>query len=114
MEYLLILPIDTKKSNYHKSKIQSYDSLPPSFLQMLEKDKELSNLWNGINKESGDTTKSGYDMSLMHACIQRGITDVKALATILAKRVDGSVRGSGKGDEYIRLTITKALQTSPW
>jgi len=114
LEYLLILPIDIKKSNYHKSEIQSYDSLPPAFLQILEKDKELANLWDGVNKESGDTTKSGYDMSLMHACIKRGITDVKTLATILTMRTNGSFRNSNKGDEYIRLTITKALQTSLW
>jgi hypothetical protein len=118
LEYLLILPIENnfKKGKSLKNEIQidTYESLPQKFIEILEKDKELSDLWNGINKDLGDTTKSGYDMSLMYACIKRGITDVKTLATILSKRTNGSLINSNKGDEYIRLTITKALQTSSW
>ncbi len=50
----------------------------------------------------------------MYACVKRGITDAKALATILALREDGAVKGSGKGDEYIRLTVIKALGNTKW
>ena len=118
LEYLLSLQVE---SNAQKSRgkrgelrIKTYESLPPVFLEMLEKDTELAKLWNGTGKESGDTSRSGYDMSLLHSCIRHGITDVKALATILALRENGAVRGSGKGDEYIRLTVMKALGNSAW
>lgn len=118
LEHLLSLPLsdNPQKSGFGNRvlTISTYDSLPSVFLELLEKDGKLANLWNGTNKESGDTTKSGYDMSLLLTCIKHGITDVKALATILAKRADGSFIGSAKDDNYIRLTITKALQTSSW
>ena len=51
-------------------------------------------------------------MSLLHACVKRGIKDEQELATILAFREDGAVRGSGKGGNYIRKTVRKALENS--
>lgn len=118
LDYLLSLTVEhtqpARKPGGDKLPVKTYEKLPPGFLEMVEKDTELASLWSGTGKNSGDTSKSGYDMSLIHACIRRGITDVKALATILALREDGAVKGSGKGDEYIRLTVVKALQNSAW
>ena len=115
LEYLLNLPIE-ENANINKEgkgakKITIYKSLPKAFVNLLGNDSEIADLWDGVGKESGDISRSGYDFSLMHACIQQGITNKKSLATILAMRPQGSVKSNFKDDKYIRLTVTKALQT---
>ncbi len=117
LEHLLALPVDAYERNERKKKgllVSTGDSLPVKFQEMLEENAELANLWRGSGKKNGDTSRSGYDMSLMHACVKHGITDIKELATILALRESGSVRGNGKGDDYIRQTVIKALGKSRW
>ena len=117
LEYLLALPVEpSKKTSTRKAglPVSTGSSLPEKFQRLLEENTELANLWNGTGKTSGDTSRSGYDMSLMHACIKHGITDIKDLATILALRENGSAQGIGKGDDYIRKTLISALGKAAW
>jgi len=118
LEYLLSLPIEQSKlpkgSQSKGLPITTYDSLPMEFSKMIENNLEIARLWEGTGKNSGDSSRSGYDMSLLHACIKQGITDPRDLATILALRDNGGVKSSGKGDDYIRVTVMKALQNSAW
>ncbi len=86
------------------------DELPESFKRLLSSDDTLRMLWEGVSKSDGDTTRSGYDFSLVKECIQKGITDVVELATILKLRPEGAVQKSGKGDSYVRLTIANAIK----
>ena len=115
LEYLLSLPLANNGNQSYgrqsRLKLEVYESLPQKFVELLANDSEIANLWNGANKNDGDTSRSGYDMSLMYACIKRGITDAKSLSTILALRSDGSFKGSGKDDKYVQLTVAKALRT---
>jgi len=114
---LLSLPVECREQNniaIDNVPITVHDCLPARFVEMMKHDSGLAGLWNGTGKKSGDTSRSGYDMSLMYACIKKGITDVSDLATILALRENGSVRGNGKGTDYIRQTVMKALGKSKW
>ncbi|MBW2067113.1 MAG: hypothetical protein JRJ03_19570 [Deltaproteobacteria bacterium] len=88
--------------------------LPEGFARLLEEDERIRNLWLGKGKETGDLTRSGYDYSLLRECLARGITDVRELAAILALRPGGSVRDGPKGEQYIRVTIAKAVRDFQW
>ena len=67
-------------------------------------------LWNAKGKPANrDTTRTGYDYSLIKRLLWRGYKDLDDLATVLALRPEGAVRKSGKGDQYIRRTIANAL-----
>lgn len=88
--------------------------LPAGFSRLLERDERIRNLWLGRGKETGDTTRSGYDYSLLRECLARGITDVRELAAILALRPGGSVRDGPKGEQYIRVTIAKGVRDFQW
>ena len=118
LEHLLSLPVEQNKGQKSLSKsgfpISTYDSLTDNFIQLMKAQPDIAELWDGSGKNSGDTSRSGYDMSLMHACVRNGITDVRELATILALRDNGGVRHNGKGDDYIRTTVMKALGNAKW
>ncbi len=86
------------------------DKLPESFLSLLDEDEIIQRLWEGVGKCDGDTTRTGYDFSLVIECIRKGITDFVVLATILKLRPEGAVQKSGKGDAYVRLTIANAIK----
>lgn len=106
LEYLRILepekkPVDT---------VPILDELPQSFKRLLSSDNTLRMLWDGVGKSDGDLTHSGYDFSLVKECMQKGITDIVELATILKLRPEGAVQQSGKGDSYVRLTIANAIK----
>ena len=84
--------------------------LPAWFSPLLEGDVGLRRLWLGQGKPEGlDVSSSGYDHTLVKRLLQLGYTDVAELATILARRPDGSVRKRGRDDGYIRRTIAAAL-----
>ena len=87
------------------------DQLPAWFNPLLARDAELALLWCGEGKPvHTDTTRSGFDFSIARRLLRLGYTDVADLATVLAHRPDGSVKNSGKGEDYIRRTIASALQ----
>ncbi len=86
------------------------DELPESFKKLLSSDETLRMLWEGVGKTDGDTTRSGYDFSLVKECMQKKITDVMELTTILKLRPEGAVQKGGKGDSYVRLTIANAIK----
>jgi hypothetical protein len=85
--------------------------LPDRFAALLAQDKLAKDLWNGEGKTKGDTTRSGYDFSLIQVCLKHGITDLNDLYAILALRPDGAVKGSGKGEKYLRNTIANAIKS---
>ena len=89
-------------------------ALPTNFSRLLEQDERVRNLWLGQGKETGDLTRSGYEYSLLKGCLARGITDVRELAAILVLRPGGSVEGGPKGEQYIRVTVAKAVKDFEW
>jgi hypothetical protein len=100
---------DGAKPSFGAALVYIKNELPPIFLTLLHKDEKLRQLWEGTGKMEGDTSGSGYDFSLARKLLACGITDVSDIATILALRPGGSCKASGKGEEYLRRTIAKAL-----
>ncbi len=86
------------------------EALPGEFERLLGHDEEVRQLWQGTGKRGGDTSNTGYDFSLVKKCINVGITDIKDLTAVLALRPNGAVRMSGKGMQYIKLTIANAIK----
>ena len=77
---------------------------------MLERDSVLRRLRRDEGKPPNtDTTRSGFHYSITRRLLDLGHTNVRELATILAHRPGGGVRGSRKGEDYIRRTIASAL-----
>lgn len=113
-DYLLSMPMEHSPSPfkpvYGATTLIVYDQVPVVFDSLLQRDKRLRDLWEGRGKsEEMDTSGSGYDLSLVRRAMILGIQDISMLATILAHRPNGSVRNNGKGEEYLRRTIAKAL-----
>ena len=97
LEYLLGMPIQgSKHTDNGVHNITYGDTLPGVFKKMLRSDYELAHIWKATGKQSRDTSRSGYDMTLMYACLKRGIEDPNDLATILTLREQGSVQQSGR------------------
>lgn len=88
--------------------------LPEVFSRLLKDDEKVKNLWLGTGKTSGDLSRSGYDYSLLRECMARGMTDVRALAAVLALRPGGPVKDGYKGEQYIRATIARAVKDFQW
>jgi hypothetical protein len=105
-EYLLNLTIEEKCV----SPICLPGEIPENFKILLKQNRYVKELWEGTGKTDGDTSNSGYDFSLIKKCIKEGVTDINDLAAILALRPKGAVQMSGKGNQYIRLTIANAIK----
>ena len=113
-DYLLSMPMEVREEHfkpmYGATTLVVYDQVPPIFGSLLQRDKRLRDLWEGRGKSKNmDTSGSGYDLSLVRRAMILGIQDISMLATILAHRPNGSVKNNGKGEEYLRRTIAKAL-----
>ncbi len=109
-EYLLSLKLPAKEIPVARAVLQRPGELPQWFLGLIERDLKTAELWIGLGKPDGtDTSRSGFDYSLVRYLMQLGHRNIDDLAIILASRPDGGVRGSGKGDEYVRRTIANAL-----
>ena len=107
-EYLLSIDISTRYDT--KIPFTIPDELPKNFIYLLENDLYIQRLWNNEGKsELTDTSRTGYDYSLIIACIERGITDIKYLFAILVLRPEGAFMKSGKNEQYIRRTIANAI-----
>lgn len=97
-------------SEHHPSVLNTGDDLPSWFQRLITQNAKLQDLWLGRGKpENTDTTRSGYDYSLVKSLMHLGYKNIDELATILALRPDGAVRSSGKSEEYIRRTIANAI-----
>ena len=105
--YLLNLDIQPKDDAPLEIRVEQ---MPERFVTLLEQDQIIRNLWNGEGKTSGDTSRSGYEYSLICRCLKQGITDINDLYAILAIRPDGSVQAAGKGEKYVRNTIANAIK----
>lgn len=89
--------------------LRTSGELPPWFETVLQRDARTRELWSGSGKLAGDTSRSGYDYSLVLRLMGLGYTDISDLATVLALRPEGAVQKSGKGDSYIRHTIANVI-----
>ncbi len=105
-DHLLNLSLEARED----APVKIPEALPEEFERLLGRDEEVRQLWQGTGKTGGDTSNTGYDFSLIKKCINRGITDINHLTTILALRPSGAVRMSGKGMQYIKLTIANAIK----
>ncbi|MBI4454735.1 MAG: hypothetical protein HY644_02425 [Acidobacteria bacterium] len=86
------------------------DELPSSFRSLLDRDKELKDLWYGRGKPDGtDTSRSGFDYSIARRLIRLGYRNIDEIATVLILRPNGGVKASGKAEGYVRRTIASAL-----
>jgi hypothetical protein len=84
------------------------DLMPSWFPPLLEKDRVLSELWNGKGKPAhADTSHSGYDFTIASYLIQAGKTD-EDIATVLSLRPMGSAERARKGVDYVYLTVSNA------
>jgi hypothetical protein len=106
-DYLLSLDIQPKDDS--PLEIRVYQ-MPETFAVLLEQDRFIQNFWNGTGKTSGDTSRSGYDYSLVRRCLKKGITDINDLYAILTLRPGGSVKAAGKGEKYVKNTIANAIK----
>jgi len=83
--------------------------LPDWFTALLTNDNQIRNLWEGSGKPGNtDTSRTGFDYSLVRRLLYLGHRDIDELSTILALRPDGGVKASAKGPDYIRRTIGNA------
>jgi len=105
-DYLLGLSVEIPED----IPVKTPGGLPAVFVALMDKDSQTRQLWAGTGKTDGDTSNTGYDFSLTKRCLSQGITDFRDLAAILALRPKGAVKMSGKGEQYIRLTIANAIK----
>jgi len=82
--------------------------LPSYFGIVLERSEQIRNLWEGRGKTSGDTSRSGYDFSLICALIRHGFTSRRFLATVLYHRCRKTGRVIRPG--YIARTVARACE----
>lgn len=88
--------------------------IPRWFEPLLAHDARTRELWAGCGKVAGtDTSRSGYDYSLVLRLLRLGYTNLDELASILALRPEGAVQKSAKGQAYLRRTIENALGQLP-
>ncbi len=112
--HLLGMPAPPKPAHsfepmYGAKLLTVHNCMPTIVEQLLKRDPKLRAYWEGAGKTYGDTSPSGYDMSVVRALMVRGVTDTSDLASALACRPNGSVQKSGKGEDYIRRTIARGL-----
>ena len=106
-EYLLSLEPDVEKP---AADISVPKKLPEEFRGLLERDLLIRKLWNNEGKlKTLDGSRSGYDFSLVKACLKKGITDIKALSAIIILRPEGAFQKSGKNLSYVKRTIANAI-----
>lgn len=109
-DYLLNMKLPEIKETNLVEKVNG--ELPKLFSHLLKTDSRLHDLWKGNGKNGNtDTSRTGYDFSLARYLIHEvGYSNIDDLQLILSKRPDGAVLGSGKGDQYIRQTISSAIK----
>ncbi|MCP4184244.1 MAG: hypothetical protein GY761_13170 [Hyphomicrobiales bacterium] len=100
---------EAMKPVYGATLITVQDQIPQVVASLLERDEKLRNLYDGNGKTHGDTSGSGYDISLIRRLLILGVYDVSVLATVLAHRPNGSVQNSKKGNYYLRTTVAAAI-----
>ena len=102
-DYLLGLELPRRTTNEHSTRDR-----PAWLARVLARDELVRDLWNGEGKQTGDTSRSGFDFSLIQRLARLGYTHPEELATVLSARGDGAARR--KGPAYIRRTIANALK----
>lgn len=107
MEAYSAKPLNGKPS-YGPLLLSIGSELPSVVAALMRNDHKLRDLYDGRGKVEGDTTGSGYDFSLARRLLASGVSDVSAIATVLALRPGGSFQ-TGKDESYLRRTIANAL-----
>lgn len=107
-EYLLSLDLDEQFGE--ETPLSIPNELPEKFQNLLKRESYIKKLWNNKGKTgAADLSRSGYDFSIARECIKQGITDINKLITILALRPEGAFQKSGKGEQYLKRTVGKAI-----
>lgn len=73
---------------------------------LIESDDRLNDLFNGVGKTEGDTSPSGYHMTLAIALATRDVPP-EQIAAVLLGCPDGRARK--KGRRYVERTVARAL-----
>ena len=78
--------------------LKTATELPQWFVELLEHDRELSDLWANKGKPSHtDQSRSGFDCSVVRKLLRLGRTDVAEIATILTLRPGGAASERAQG-----------------
>ncbi len=84
-EYLL--SVDLTEPVFDGVSLTISDTLPAKCQNLLRTDSYIQKLWNNEAKAAmADVSRTGCDLSLIKECINKGITDINDLVTILALR----------------------------
>ena len=106
-DHLLRMEIDHRRPKVY---LDVRDKIPEYIARVLRTDPEVGRLWEGKGKsQDSDTSRTGYDYSLVITLLRTGVKNLDDLATILALRPEGAVKKSGKDERYILHTIGNAL-----
>jgi len=107
LEHLLRMEIASRGPKVY---LDVGDEIPDSVANVLRSDSEIKQLWEGKGKpQDSDTSRTGYDYSLVKRLLRTGVKNLDDLATVLALRPEGAVKQSGKDERYILRTIGNAL-----
>ncbi len=78
--------------------LKTATELPRWFVQLLEGERELKDLWAGKGKPSyTDQSRSGFDYSVVRRLLRLGYRDIDELATILSLRPGGAAPERAQG-----------------
>jgi hypothetical protein len=103
---ILDISVEIKdQANVHIAKIGN--QLPEKFTQLLKNDEGLKIHWDTPNK---DDDASSHDWRLGLLCLDSGITDQNALATIISLNPNGKIQKKGKDDSYIKVTVSELIK----
>ncbi|MDA2935401.1 hypothetical protein MYX82_13845 [Acidobacteria bacterium AH-259-D05] len=105
-----LLSLKTRERCLGSLVLNTGSKLPDWFQKLLERDRDLRELWSGKGKpQNTDRTRSGFDYSVVRRLLWLGYKNIDELGTVLALRPEGGVKKSGKGEQYITRTIGNAL-----
>lgn len=118
VEAILAMPVDEPEAepgDDRPTSVPVQDALDPWVHALISSSDRLAALFEGRGKTAVtpdgkrvDTTSSGYDFSIVHSLVKRGVTDPDQLASVLWHRPDGAARA--KGAEYIARTVRRAIE----
>jgi len=107
LEHLLRMEIASRGPKVY---LDVGDEISDSVANVLRSDSEIKQLWEGKGKpQDSDTSRTGYDYSLVKRLLGTGVKNLDDLATVLALRPEGAVKKSSKDERYILRTIGNAL-----
>ncbi len=77
--------------------------LPPKVASMVRSRRRIADLWNGVGKQIGDSSASGYDFAFVRELLFNDVALVDAAAALALR--PGAHR---RDDAYVSLTVGRA------